>query len=178
MPPKDLRHVHIRPALPADFPALRQIEFFAFETLRTAGAAHGPPQTSSDEELQTYHDAGFLLAAITSDGEPVGYIGGYDAGPWLHIGEMDVHPQWQRQGIGRRLMLAILDEAQKRRLLGATLTTDRLAPFNAAFYESLGFSILEAADRSQRLDALLETEAAKGLDPLRRVAMRLEFQPS
>lgn len=178
MPSKDLLHVHIRPALPADFPALQQIEFFAFETLRMAGAAHGPPQTSSDEELQTYHDAGFLLAAITSDGEPVGYVGGYDAGPWLHIGEMDVHPKWQRQGIGRRLMLAILDEARKHRLLGATLTTDRLAPFNAAFYASLGFSILGAADRSQRLDALLKAEAAKGLDPGRRVAMQLEFQPA
>jgi GNAT superfamily N-acetyltransferase len=176
MPPKDPLDIHIRPASPADFPTLRQIEFFAFETLRMAGAAHGPPQTSSDRELQTYYDAGFLLAAIAYDGEPVGYIGGYDAGQRLHIGEMDVHPHWQRQGIGRRMMLAILEQARKHHLLGATLTTDRLAPFNAAFYASLGFSILESTERSQRLDALLETEAAKGLDPDRRVAMQLEFQ--
>jgi GNAT superfamily N-acetyltransferase len=178
MPARDPLHIHIRPASRADFPALRQIEFSAFETLRVAGAVHGPPQTSSDEELQTYHDAGYLLAAIASDGEPVGYIGGYDADSRLHIGEMDVHPQRQRRGIGRRLMLAILEQARKHHLLGATLTTDRLAPFNAAFYASLGFSILEAPERSQRIDALLEIEVAKGLDPARRVAMQLEFQPA
>lgn len=157
------------------FPALRMVELASFETLRAAGAVTGAPAASSDEELQQYLDAGILYAAFDEKNIPVGYGGGCVTEGYLHIGEVDVHPRWQRRGIGRRLMQALLAEGRNRKLTGATLTTDRFAPFNAPFYSSLGFQAVERQACSPRLRAILQAEEAKGLDPLRRVAMVLVF---
>ncbi|MCE1237496.1 MAG: GNAT family N-acetyltransferase [Hyphomicrobiales bacterium] len=163
------------PAGRKDFDALRRIELAAFETLRAAGAVAGPAAASSDAELQRYLDAGLLFAAYYHETrDPIGYGGGYETGGWLHVGEVDVRPDWQRRGVGRRLMEAFIGEGLARELLGTTLTTDRLAPFNAAFYAKLGFRPIEADDACpEHLKAALEVEVAKGLDAHRRIAMVL-----
>lgn len=167
--------IHIGPAAQHHFPALREIELASFETLREAGAVAGPAQASSDEELQQYLNAGFLVGAFDGAGIPVGFGGGYVADGWLHVAEVDVHPDWQRRGIGRRLMAALLDDARARSLMGATLTTDRFAAFNAAFYLSLGFEPLARDACPTRLQAILAAEEGRGLDPRRRVAMVHKF---
>jgi hypothetical protein len=62
-----------------------------------------------------------------------------------------------------------------RGLQGATLTTDRFAPFNAVFYAALGFTPVEGDDLSPRLQTLLLEETLAGLDPKRRIAMQLVY---
>jgi GNAT superfamily N-acetyltransferase len=167
--------ISIRRANWDHFPALRAIELASFETLRAAGAVTGEAAASDDDELRQYLDARLLYAAFDQDAGLVGYSGGYVVEGWLHIGEVDVHPDWQRKGIGRRLMEALLDDGRVRKLEGATLTTDRFAPFNAPFYGSLGFQAVEGDACPGRLRAILDSEREKGLDPLRRVAMMLVF---
>ncbi|MUZ75174.1 GNAT family N-acetyltransferase [Agrobacterium vitis] len=167
--------IHIDPATIQHFCNLRNVELASFETLRAAGAVTGEPAASTDEELQVYLDAGLLLAAFDGTESPVGYAGGYISEGWLHIGEVDVHPEWQRQGIGRRLINALLNEGRTRHLVGSTLTTDHFAPFNAPFYSSLGFHAVEGDACTARLKEILAVEVAKGLNPLRRVAMMLVF---
>nr|WP_246499692.1 GNAT family N-acetyltransferase [Azospirillum soli] len=147
----------------------------SFETLRAAGAITGEATASSDEDLQQYLNNNLLFAAFDERDIPVGYGGGYIAEDWLHIGEVDVYPDWQRKGIGRRIMNALLEEGLTRKLKGATLTTDRFAPFNAPFYSSLGFQPVGGDECPERLRAILAAEQAKGLDPLRRIAMKLVF---
>ncbi|MCM2439912.1 GNAT family N-acetyltransferase [Agrobacterium vitis] len=166
---------HIGPATRQHFRSLRDVELASFETLRAAGAVTGDPVASRDEELRVYLDAGMLLAAFDGAESPVGYAGGYVSEGWLHIGEADVHPQWQRRGNGRRLINALLNEGRTRHLVGSTLTTDRFAPFNAPFYSSLGFQAVEGDACPMRLKKILAAEAAKGLNPIRRVAMMLAF---
>ncbi|MGV2128561.1 GNAT family N-acetyltransferase [Agrobacterium vitis] len=170
-----LSTIHIGPATAHHFCSLRKVELASFETLRAAGAVTGDPVASSDEELQVYLDAGLLLAAFDGTESPVGYAGGYISEGWLHIGEVDVHPEWQRRGIGRHLINALLTEGRARHFLGSTLTTDRFAPFNAPFYSSLGFHAVEGDACPMRLKEILAAEVAKGLNPLRRVAMMLMF---
>lgn len=165
----------IRKASKGHFAALREIELASSETLRAAGAVTGEAAASSDEDLQKYLDDDLLFAAFDNRNIPVGFGGGYVAENWLHIGEVDVHPNWQRMGIGRRLVTALLDEGRARKLKGSTLTTDRFAPFNAPFYASAGFHLVEGDACSARLKAILLAEYGKGLDPVRRVAMRLLF---
>ena len=72
-------------------------------------------------------------------------------------------------------MNALLDQGRARKLQGATLTTDRFAPFNAPLYTSLGFHSVDGDACPERLSAILLAEKAKGLDPLRRVAIMLVF---
>jgi predicted N-acetyltransferase YhbS len=165
----------IRHATRTDFPALQHIELAAFETLRDAHAVSGEPTASSDDELQSYLDHGLLYTVVDAENVPRGYCGGSVAEGFVHIGEMDVLPDFQRQGLGRRLVETLIREARSRALRGATLTTDRFAPFNAPFYRSLGFQIVEASECSIRLRRILDAEASKGLDPTRRVAMMLSF---
>jgi predicted N-acetyltransferase YhbS len=148
-----------------DFKRIQEIELAAFETLRAAGAVSGEAEASSDQELLVYLEDGLLLGAFDAVGELLGYAGAYMAGTELHIGEMDVDPRFQR------LISAFLEEGGRRSLEAVTLTTDRHAPFNAPFYASMGFQLLAGKEIPERLKAILESEAAKGLDPLRRVAM-------
>jgi hypothetical protein len=54
------------------------------------------------------------------------------------------------------------------------LTTFRHLPWNAPFYQKVGFRILEKANLDEQLAEILEEEA-KGLDITKRVAMRLDL---
>lgn len=166
----------IRPADPQHFDQLRAIELAAFETLRHAGAVTGQAGASSVEALSHFRRDGLLLMACTPDFVPVGFVAGKIEDTWLHIAEIDVHPEWQRHGIGRRLMQTILDVGQQHGMKGATLTTDRLAAFNARFYATVGFEIVEGRARPRHLVSLSADEIAQGFNPARRVAMWMTFR--
>ncbi len=170
-----MKNITIRPAQYEQFAALRAIELAAFETLRQTGAVTGEAGATSLHAFDALCKEGVLLAAYTPENIPVGFAGGYFADEWLHIAEADVHPDWQRQGIGRRLMQALLDAGRAQGVRGASLTTDRFASFNAPFYATLGFSAVEGQVLSPRLERVLIDESRAGLDPRRRVAMQLLF---
>jgi len=168
--------IAIRPALPEHFAALRAIELAAFETLRDAGAVAGQACAASLADFNDFSRDGLLLAAFTSDAVPVGFVAGRFEGRWLHIAEIDVHPDWQRHGAGRLLMQAAIFTGQQRGLVGATLTTDNLAAFNARFYATLGFEIVEGHSRPPHLVSLNREEIAQGFNPARRVTMLKTWQ--
>lgn len=167
--------ITISAAQPDHYSSLRAIELAAFETLREAGAVTGQAFAYSLQELNDFSRDGLLLAAFTQDSIPVGFIAGSFEDIWLHIAEFDVHPNWQRNGVGRLLMQAILSSGQQRGLAGATLTTDNTVAFNAKFYASLGFEIVEGQSCPPHLMSHKAAEIKMGFNPARRVAMRLKF---
>lgn len=168
-------NITITPAQPEQFAALRAIELAAFDTLRLAGAVSGEASAASLDELGALREEGVLLTALTPEAVPVGFAAGSVEENWLHIAEVDVHPDWQRQGVGTQLIRAILDTGRARGLVGATLTTDRLAAFNARFYATLGFEIIEGSARPCHLADRITDEINSGFDPARRVAMLMRF---
>ena len=170
--------IHIRPAQPEHFPRLRDIELAAFETLRAAGGVTGPATANSVDDFSAFSRNGLLLVACTPGGTPAGFVAGECDGPWLHIAEIDVHPDWQQNGISRLLMQAILRAGRQRGMAGATLTTDNIAAFNARFYASLGFTIVDGQARPPHLARLHATEQAQGFDPSRRVTMLMTLPAS
>ncbi len=86
-----------------------------------------------------------------------------------------VHPQWQRRGIGRRIMYALLKEGRTRNLTSAThddgpvRAVQRAVLYVAWLPHPSGTGASRAA-----VGAPCGGEAA-GLDPRRRVAMQLVF---
>lgn len=167
--------IAISPAQPDHFEELRAIELAAFETLRNAGAVTGQAAAGSLAEFTHFYRHGLLLAAFTPNKVPVGFVAGTFEERWLHIAEVDVHPDWQRKGVGRLLMKTILSAGQALDLRGATLTTDIAAAFNARFYATLGFDIADAHSQPPHLARRLADEIAGGFDPGRRTAMWMSW---
>jgi ribosomal protein S18 acetylase RimI-like enzyme len=103
---------------------------------------------------------------------PVGFVAATLEGDELHIWEFGVRIEYQRRGIGRRLLQRLLAEAIAAKIPAMTLTTFRDLPWNAPFYQSMSFELLNSAQLNPRLTALLSKEARMGLPAARRCAMR------
>lgn len=154
----------IRPATKVDAIALREIERSSGETFRqipelswiaddivTSPERHemlirqGTVWIADDDQNIT---AGFLTAELYED--------------VLHIWQMSVRSDQQRKGIGRDLIRAAELWARSRHLTALTLTTFRDVPWNAPFYQSCGFEVVDPLSYPM-LMAKLEAERRSGL---------------
>jgi GNAT superfamily N-acetyltransferase len=121
--------------------------------------------------------AGRLWVARTVESaEPVGFAVAVILDELAHLHEMDVLPDHGRRGIGRALVLHVAQWAQASGFASLTLTTFRHLPWNAPFYASVGFGEIADRDLGPQLRAAMAKEVEHGLDPSRRVAMRLDLR--
>jgi len=172
----------VRLAAPEDLPRLPEIEVSAATLFRDQGVEVFAGET---DETPIDFTPAEVWAPIMAEGllwvmaEPDGPAGAFLAARIeegrLHILEFDVHRAHQGQGLGRRLLAFAIEEARRRGLADLSLTTFRDAPWNAPFYTSAGFAIVEDEDARGALQAYLDREAVRGLDPARRCAMVLRL---
>lgn len=168
--------VLIRPARRADGPELQQIEREAGEQFRTVGlAAIADDDPPSLERLALLADAGRSWVALDEDGSPVGYVLCDTLGEDVHVEQVSVRPVWQGRGVGGALMEHVRQWALSRGAGGVTLTTFADVPWNAPWYERLGYRVLADGELSDELRAVREREAELGLDQAPRVGMRLDL---
>lgn len=173
----------IRVARPADLPLLPDIEISAATLFRDMGlevfqgeTAETPVDFTPAEVWAPIAAAGLLWVMGEGENGPLGaFLAARLEENRLHILEFDVHREHQGQGLGRRLLAFAIEEARRRGLAGLSLTTFRDAPWNAPFYASAGFAIVEGDDARGCLQAYLDREATEGLDPVRRCAMVLNL---
>ena len=165
----------IRQARPDELHLLAAIEIDAFWALHEAGAVDCEPTSRPLEVLKQSLAEQLLFVAVDIEDQLFGFLAGIRKDGSVHIAEIDVVRRWQKRGVGRRLMEAAIAAARAQGAVGVTLTTDRQAAFNAPFYASMGFRILDDEERSTVLTQILESELAHGADPARRVAMALRF---
>jgi GNAT superfamily N-acetyltransferase len=166
------RRYRIDAARPGDITALAAIEIAAAELLR----GHAPDavlnETTDESELRDAQEAGLLWIALSND-EPVAFaLVDMVTENWPHLDEMDVHPQHGRRGIGTALLGHVCEWASACGYSEITLTTFRDVPWNMPFYARCGFVEIQADAVRPELAAIIADEAARGLDPRRRVAMR------
>lgn len=122
------------------------------------------------ERLQRYIRKGHCLVAHAGE-RMAGFLVNEPFRRELHIWEFNVHPDFQKMGIGAGLLRACLIDARNSGFAAVTLTTFRDVPWNAPFYERLGFEEVSALDAHPRLAAELANEAEDGLPIERRCAM-------
>jgi ribosomal protein S18 acetylase RimI-like enzyme len=96
-----------------------------------------------------------LMAMLDTFTEPVGTIAYEPREGYMYVGRVAVHPEWRRQGIGRMLMQHIEEMAPPLGLTRLRLGTRESMPNNVAFYESLGYRIVEREPHSRGPDTLL-----------------------
>jgi GNAT superfamily N-acetyltransferase len=87
-----------------------------------------------------------------------------------HLDELAVLPAFGRRGVGRALVDAVVRWTTAVGMDAVTLSTFRDVPFNAPFYERLGFHALDVL--TPELQGVVDEETAFGLDPSLRVVMR------
>ncbi|WP_375058269.1 GNAT family N-acetyltransferase [Zobellella sp. DQSA1] len=112
-----------------------------------------------------------LWVALSPRGVPVGFILAEPGTEAAFLVELDVHPEHQRRGLGRRLIEVAIDWARAGGHRRLTLTTFGSLPWNAPFYARLGFRLLDDTELDERLAGQLAGERRLGLED--RVAMAL-----
>ena len=100
--------------------------------------------------------------AVNHDNEPVGFIMTQTLPDSLFIHELSVSQDWQNNGIGKLLIQKVKDEAKARKFDAVTLTTFRHVPWNAPYYQRLGFSILPENEVPHSLQEILDDEVERG----------------
>ncbi|WP_218920707.1 GNAT family N-acetyltransferase [Lentzea guizhouensis] len=153
----------IRLAQPAELPYLQEIEVASGEPFRDVGMPEIADDAPMTLEALAEHE---VWVAVGAQGVPVAFIAVGAVDGVTHVHQVSVHPSCARQGIGAALIEHVTPAGGS-----VTLTTFRDVPWNAPYYERLGFR--EVTDPSPGLAGIMREEASRGLDPARRVAMVL-----
>ena len=94
-----------------------------------------PPMIETVDDLLKDAQTHIFLKALNDD-KVIGSARGYNKPEYCYIGRVMVHPDYQNQGIGRKLILALENE------LGGSvfeLTAGHLDEKNIALYQKLGY---------------------------------------
>lgn len=164
----------LRLARPGDGAAMPAIERAAAELFIGAPdlAGFDADDTWEAPELERLIRKGHCLVSHVGTAM-AGFLVAEPHGRELHIWEMNVHPRFQRRGIGASLVRAAIIDARNAGFAALTLTTFADLPWNAPFYQRLGFVACPPEVSHPRLAAVLAEEAADGLPIARRCAMIL-----
>lgn len=165
----------VRPAVPDDVALLAAIEVAAGARFRAVGMdAIADDEPLPDDLLRAARDEGRLWVAEL-DGVVVGYALGERVGPagaQHHLEQVSVVPEAGGHGVGAALVEAVVDWARSAGGGSLTLATFRDLPWNAPWYERLGFAIVADDALDDALRTVRDHEAAVGLDVSARVCMR------
>jgi|Tabmets5t2r1_1033131.scaffolds.fasta_scaffold02785_4 GNAT superfamily N-acetyltransferase len=168
----------VRPPRRDELEALRSLER---EAARAFDAV-GMPEIAEDEplpiaELEAFRAQDRAWVAVDERDRPVAYLLSAVVDDCLHVVQVTVSPSHARRRLGAALIehLGTIALAEGRPAL--TLTTFREVPWNAPYYERLGFAVVEPADQGPELAALVAHEAATIPGNAARVAMRRPLGP-
>jgi GNAT superfamily N-acetyltransferase len=166
----------VRPARSDDLETIVEIERSAGEMFRSVGLVPDD-DPGSVEELVPYQTGGRAFVGVDADDRPTGYILLDIVDNAVHIEQVTVHPDHARQRIGQSLIEHAARWATDRWLTALTLTTYVDVPWNAPYYERLGFRFLAEDSETPGLRVIRERERAAGLDEWPRTCMRRDLLP-
>ena len=136
----------IRQATPDDAPACGKICYDAFSAVN---AAHNFPCEFPNSEYANrlingmFSAQGFYCVVAESDGKVIG-SNCLDERAVIHgVGPITVNPYVQNQGVGRRLMQAVMDRSRERNSAGIRLVQATFNSRSLSLYASLGFDVRE-----------------------------------
>jgi GNAT superfamily N-acetyltransferase len=119
------------------------------------------------------HDYVWVLA--DEQDQPIGFAIAHVLDESIHLHEIDLHPNYARQGLGRRLIEAVADWARARGATALTLTTFSDVPWNGPYYARLGFRPLDVARLNPALQAVRRAEESAGFPMAHRICMQLDL---
>ncbi len=82
---------------------------------------------------------GHVHVARNESKTPIGFTLTSERSGTLYLDQISVDPTYGKQGIGRALLIRVIQDAEDRSLPNVTLSTFRDLPWNGPFYASMGF---------------------------------------
>ncbi|MEZ4862278.1 MAG: GNAT family N-acetyltransferase [Caldilineaceae bacterium] len=165
-------HYSIRSAHADELPQIQAIEKAAAQRFRnTVDAWIADDDGMALESLTHWLLHGRIWVAVDAQDKPVGFVVAHEIDSMAYIHELDVAPAHGRQGLGRRLIETVAVWGRTCGYPALLLSTFVDIPWNAPYYQRLGFRRLDEAELGVGLQAIREQEAAAGLDLTRRVCM-------
>lgn len=108
---------------------------------------------------------------VNAAGQIAGFIAVQSLQSSWHIVELSVASNWQRQGVGKRLLAEVAAQARQQGVQRLTLTTFVEVPWNAPYYHLLGFRRLPVTQLDAQLQNFLAQEVERGFAANSRCAM-------
>jgi len=142
--------VVLRTGVPGDAEICGSI---CFEAFRAISSEHNFPWDLPSAEIGIelvrglLTNPGFHSVVAEVDGKVVGSNFLDERGPIGGIGPITVDPAVQNRGVGRRLMVALLDRAAESRLAGVRLLQSAYHNRSLCLYTDLGFDSREAVSK-------------------------------
>ncbi|MFT6559582.1 MAG: GNAT superfamily N-acetyltransferase [Sneathiella sp.] len=163
---------HYRDAKQQDCVVITAIEMDAGEALRAYGLDHvADLPVDPAAYLIGLEKECLLLVACDAADKPVGFAFVKPIDGQAHLKEISVSRRFMRQGIGKKLLSLSEKWAKDQGFQKITLTTYEFIPFNAPFYQAMGYSIFSPAKGWPSLLETRQQEKAHGLDVQPRVCM-------
>jgi GNAT superfamily N-acetyltransferase len=132
----------------------------------------------SPEGLAAGREAGRLWVITSVDDRPAGFLITEMVDGCVHVDQVSVDPASSRRGLGRALLDHAAEQAAASGIPALTLTTFADVPWNAPYYLRCGFRVLDDAEVTAGLRAILQQETAFWLERDRqwpRVCMRRDI---
>lgn len=168
---KPLHHLTIRDAQPADITAMREIEQSAGEMFLLVDM----PEIAADPApvRRVYRNAITRKRAWLAlyQGWPAGYLIAKDLDGNLYLDQLSVDPDFARKGIGAALIDYAEQIAKDSGLPRMTMFTFAHVPWNAPYYQRLGFEQLPIEHYGPQLQRVLQAELAADLHRWSRVCL-------
>jgi len=117
----------------------------AYQGVIPADCWHEPYM--SPRELENELGAGVVFWGYEDEGRVVGVMGRQDLGEVTLIRHAYVHPDWQRQGLGKKLLDHLLGGVSSPVLVG----TWAAAHWAVRFYEKNGFTLVSHQEKERLL---------------------------
>ena len=147
-----------REALAADFDEMRAIERRVGQAFCEIGmtdiAGDEPP---SVEALESYRQGGHAWVAVDGDDRPIAYLLSAIVDDVLYVDQVSVAPTSARQGLGAALIDFVTCQAPGE-VASVTLSTFRDVPWNAGYYERIGFVEVDLGGLGVALKARIDRE--------------------
>lgn len=163
----------LRRASIADREAIERVGLDADERFRDAGHPELCDGGAMPPHVLEAAVAKGTLGVAEVDGAIVGWIYEGRIEGELCIGQVSVAAAFGRRGLGTALVRDVIERARERGEPSIVLNTQRNIPWNAPWYERLGFRVVDRNAWSSALERLAEAQTAEGLDWSSRVHMRL-----
>lgn len=136
-------------ALWEDLQKILDLQYLAYQSeARLLNNYNIPPLKQTLAEMQQEYKQGLILKLITQDGEIIGSVRAHEQAGSVYVGKLMVRLEYQRQGWGSRLLLAVEKTIPASRY---ELFTSSKSTQNLYLYQKAGYKIFD----EKQIDAAL-----------------------